>query len=241
MQSLENKTVIITGGSRGIGRVLAIRLAKEKSNITIAARTKSEVDSTEKELLAINENILALKADVSNYEDVKRIVNGTVNKFKQIDYLINNAAIMTHKTVKDFGIDEWKKVIEVNLFGAFMMCKEVLPHMEKLSKTTGGTIVNICSTSARRGYERGSAYVASKFALNGFSQSLFQECRQNNIRVISVFPSYVETTVKDESRLKEVGKGVYMRAEDVADSIIDAMRIPQRAVIREIELWCTNP
>jgi 3-oxoacyl-[acyl-carrier protein] reductase len=241
MQSLENKTVIITGGSRGIGRVLALRLANEKSNITIAARTKSEVDSTEKELLKITKNVIALKADVSKYEDVQRIVGETVNKFKKIDYLVNNAAIMTHKTVKDFGIDEWKKVIEVNLFGAFMMCKEVLPHMEKLSSTAGGTIINICSTSARRGYERGSAYVASKFALNGFSQCLFQECRQSNIRVVSVFPSYVETSVKDESKLKEIGKGVYMRAEDVADSVIDAMKIPQRTALREIELWCTNP
>jgi 3-oxoacyl-[acyl-carrier protein] reductase len=241
MQSLENKTVIITGGSRGIGRVLALRLAEEKANITIAARTTSEVKSTEEELFKITKNVLALNADVSKYEDVIRIVNGTVQKFKKIDYLVNNAAIMTHKTVKDFGMDEWKQVIDVNLFGAFMMCKEVLPHMEKLSKSTGGTIVNICSTSARRGYERGSAYVASKFALNGFSQCLFQECRQSNIRVVSVFPSYVETSVKDESKLKEIGKGVYMRAEDVADAVVNAMKIPQRTSLREIELWCTNP
>lgn len=241
MQSLENKTVIITGGSRGIGRLLALRLAKEKSNIVISARTKSDLDSTEKELLAINKNVLALQADVSKHEDVKKIVGETVKKFGQIDYLVNNAAIMTHKTVKDFDIDEWKKVIEVNLFGSFMMCKEVLPHMEELSSTTGGTIINICSTSARKGYESGSAYVASKFALNGFSQCLFQECRQNNIRVVCIYPSHVDTNVMDESRLEEIGKGVYMRAEDVADSIILSMKLPQRAMLKEIEIWGTNP
>ncbi len=241
MQTLENKTVIITGGSRGIGRVLALRLAKEKANIVITARTKNELESTEKELLAINKNVLALNTDVSKYEDVKRIVSDTVKVFGKIDYLVNNAAILTHKSVKDFDIDEWKKVIEVNLFGPFMMSKEVLPHMEKLAMSTGGTIINVCSTSARRGYENGSAYTASKFALNGFSQSLFQECRKSNIRVISVFPSYVETSVKDEKELEIIGKGVHLRAEDVADSIISAMKLPQRAVIREIELWCTNP
>lgn len=241
MQNLENKTIVITGGSRGIGRVLALRLAKEKMNVVITGRDKTTLAGTEKELVALNKNVMAINSDVSVYDDVKKIVKHAIDKFGKIDFLVNNAAILTHKTVAEFGIDEWKKVIEVNLFGPFMMCKEVLPHMEKLSATTGGTIINICSTSARRGYERGSAYVASKFALNGFSQCLFQEYRKCNIRVISVFPSYVETSIKKESELKEIGKGVYMRMEDVADSIVAAMKMPQRTTIREIELWCTNP
>jgi NAD(P)-dependent dehydrogenase (short-subunit alcohol dehydrogenase family) len=241
MQTLENKTVIITGGSRGIGRVLALRLAKEKAYIVITARTKSELDSTEKELLGINKNILAINADVSKYDDVKKIVNDTIKKFGNVHYLVNNAAIMTHKSVNDFSIDEWKKVIEVNLFGTFMMCKEVLPHMEKLSSTTGGTIINICSTSGKRGYEGGSAYSASKFAITGFSESLFKEVRQSNIRVAAIYPSHVDTGIKDEAKQKEIGKGVYMRAEDVADTIILSMKLPQRALLKEVEIWGTNP
>ena len=241
MQTLENKTVIITGGSRGIGRVLALRLAKEKAKVVIAARTKTELKSTEKELLKINKNILAINADVSKYDDVKKIVSETIQKFGNIHYLVNDAAIMTHKSMKDFDIDEWKKVIEVNLFGTFMMCREVIPHMEKLSSSTGGTIINICSTSGKRGYEGGSAYSASKFALTGFSESLFKEVRQSNIRVAAIYPSYVETEVKDESKLKEIGKGVYMRAEDVADTIILSMKLPQRALLKEVEIWGTNP
>lgn len=134
-----------------------------------------------------------------------------------------------------------KKVIEVNLFGTFMMSKEVLPHMEKLSSSTGGTIINICSTSGRRGYEGGSAYSASKFALTGFSESLFKEVRNKNIRVVAVYPSHVDTDVGEESKLKEIGKGVYMRAEDIADTIILSMKLPQRALIKEVEIWGTNP
>ena len=241
MQTLENKTVIITGGSRGIGRVLALRLAKEKAKVVIAARTKTELKSTEKELLKINNNVLAINADVSKYDDVKKIVSETIQKFGNIHYLVNDAAIMTHKSMKDFDIDEWKKVIEVNLFGTFMMCREVIPHMEKLSSSIGGTIINICSTSGKRGYEGGSAYSASKFALTGFSESLFKEVRQSNIRVAAIYPSYVETEVKDESKLKEIGKGVYMRAEDVADTIILSMKLPQRALLKEVEIWGTNP
>jgi 3-oxoacyl-[acyl-carrier protein] reductase len=241
MQNLENKTVVITGGSRGIGRVLALRLAKEKMNVVITGRDKTSLGSTEKELIAVNNNVLAVNSDVSVYGDVKKIVKSSIDKFGKIDFLVNNAAILTHKTVSEFGIDEWKKVIEVNLFGPFMMCKEVLPYMEKLSSTTGGTIINICSTSGKRGYEKGSAYAASKFALAGFSESLFKEVRQLNIRVATIYPSYVETEVKDESTLKKIGKGVYMRAEDVADSIILSMKLPQRAMLKEIEIWGTNP
>ena len=241
MQTLENKTVIVTGGSRGIGRGLALRLVKEKANVVITARTKSELENTEKELLKMNKSVLAVNADVSKYDDVKRIVSETIKKFGNIHYLVNNAGIMTHKSVKDFGIDEWKKVIEVNLFGTFMMCKEVLPHMEKLSSTTGGTIINVCSTSGRRGYEGGSAYSASKFALTGFSEGLFKEVRNKNIRVVAVYPSHVDTDVKEESDLKEIGKGVYMRAEDVADTIILSMKLPQRALLKEVEIWGTNP
>lgn len=241
MKTLQNKTVIITGGSRGIGRVLALRLAGEKMNVVITGREKKSLDNTEKELSGIHENIIAVNADVSVCDDVKKIVKSAIDKFGEIDFLINNAAILTHKTVKDFDINEWKKVIEVNLFGPFMMCKEVLPHMEKLSEKTGGTIINICSTSGKRGYERGSAYSASKFALTGFSESLFKEVRENNIRVMTVYPSYVETKVMNESDLKDIGKGVYMRAEDVADSIILSMKLPQRAMLKEIEIWGTNP
>ena len=241
MQTLENKTVIVTGGSRGIGRVLALRLAEEKANLVIAARTKSELENTKQELLKMDKSILAVNADVSKYDDVKRIVNETIKKFGNIHYLVNNAGIMTHKSVKDFGINEWKKVIEVNLFGTLMMCKEVLPYMEKLSSTTGGTIINICSTSGRRGYEGGSAYSASKFALTGFTESLFKEVRNKNIRVAAIYPSHVDTDVKEESKLKEIGKGVYMRAEDVADTIILSMKLPQRALLKEVEIWGTNP
>lgn len=241
MQSLENKTSIITGGSKGIGRVLALRLAKERANVVITGRNEEHLEKTKNELLKIHPNILAINSDVSIYNDVKSIVSETIKNFGEIHFLVNNAGLITHKYLKEFDVEEWKKVFEVNVFGAMMMCKEVLPHMEKLSKTTGGTIINICSTSGRRGYERGTAYSSSKFALSGFTDCLMKEVRQNNIRVIAVYPSYVETEIKDEKELKEIGKGVYMRAEDVADSILLAMKLPQRAALKEIEIWGTNP
>lgn len=243
MQLLKNKTVLITGGSKGIGRVLALKLAGEGTNIVINARDEKQLKNTYTEIKQKtgNDNILAISGDVSDYNDVKKIINESISKFGEINCLVNNAALMTHKTIEDFNIDEWKKVIEVNLFGTFMVSKEVIPYMKKLSDTTGSTIVNIASTSGRRGYEKGSAYVASKFAVSGFSECLFKEIRQYNIRVITVYPSFVETIMKEENELQNIGKGVHMRAEDVADSIISSLKLPQRALIKDIEIWCTNP
>lgn len=241
MQTLENRTVIVTGGSRGIGRILSLRLAKEKAKIVITGRNEKDLEDTANEIKKYTENILLIKADVSVYDDVKKIVKEALNRFENINYLINNAAIMTHKSIKDFNVEEWKKVLDVNVTGTFMMCKEVLPHMQKLSSTTGGTIINVASMSGRHGYERGSGYSASKFALTGLAESIFKEVREYNIRIMNIYPSMVDTSVKEESSLKEIGKGVYMRAEDVADSILFAMKLPQRAMLKEIEIWGTNP
>ena len=238
MQSLENKTVIITGGSKGIGRVLALRLAKEKSNLVIVARNKEDLEKTKKEIQKINNNVIAINADVSINDDVKRIVNETIKQFSSIEYLVNNAALKTHKELEDFSLEEWKKIIDVNLIGTYLMSKEVIPYMKKANY---GNIINISSTSGKRGYETGTAYSSSKFALTGFSESLFKEVRQYNIRIITIHPSMVDTSVKDESKLKEIGKGVYLRAEDIADSIIFTMKLPQRALVKQIELWGTNP
>jgi 3-oxoacyl-[acyl-carrier protein] reductase len=241
MQTLENRTIIITGGSKGIGRVLALRCAHEKMKIVIAARSKKDLESTKAEIAEINKNVISVQADVSSHEDVKKIIKEAVSNYNDIHYLVNNAAVLTHKSIKDFDVNDWKKVIDVNVFGTFLMCKEALPHMEKLADTTGASIINIASTSGKRGYEGGSAYSASKFALTGFSESLFKEVRQYNIRVMLVYPSAVDTDVKEESSLKTMGKGIYMRAEDVADSIIFSMKLPQRALLKEIEIWGTNP
>jgi 3-oxoacyl-[acyl-carrier protein] reductase len=242
MQSLENKTVIITGGSKGIGRVLAIRLANEKSKIVITGRNAKDLEHTVNEIKNTGHvDIIGIKADVSVYEDVKQVINQTIQNYRCIDILVNNAGIFPHKLLRDFTVDDWKKVVEVNLFGPMMMCKEALPYMEKLAKTTGASVVNIASTSGKRGYEKGTAYTASKFALTGFSESLFKEVREHNIRVITVYPSYVETDIIEENKQKQIGKGVYMRAEDVADSIISALKLPQRAMLKEIEVWGTNP
>lgn len=238
MNNLENKVIIITGGSKGIGRVTALRLAKQNARLVLASRKIADLMKIKEELQLPDDRISLVEADVSNEEDCSSIVNQAVEKFGRVDVLINNAAQFNRSKVIDLDLNDFDRVWKTNVRGVIAMTQRVLPHMINQNE---GTILNISSTSGKRGYVTGAAYAASKFALNGFTECLLREVRENNIRVLTISPSMVDTRVKNEDELKNSGKGVYMRAEDVADSILLCLNLPQRALIKDIEIWGTNP
>lgn len=238
MNNLENKVIIITGGSKGIGRVTALLLAKQNARLVLASRKIADLMKIKEELQLPDDRILLVEADVSNEEDCSSIVNQAVEKFGRVDVLINNAAQFNRSKVIDLDLNDFDRVWKTNVRGVIAMTQRVLPHMINQNE---GTILNISSTSGKRGYVTGAAYAASKFALNGFTECLLREVRENNIRVLTISPSMVDTKIKNEEELKNSGKGVYMRAEDVADSILLCLNLPQRALIKDIEIWGTNP
>jgi 3-oxoacyl-[acyl-carrier protein] reductase len=238
MNNIENKVIVITGGSKGIGRVTALRLAKQGARLVLASRKMADLMKVKEELQLPDDRLLLVEADVSNEDDCSSIVNQAVEKFGRVDVLINNAAQFDRSKVIDLDLNDFDRVWKTNVRGVIAMTQRVLPHMIKQNE---GTIMNISSTSGKRGYVTGAAYAASKFALNGFTECLLREVRENNIRVLTISPSMVDTRVKNESELKNSGKGVYMRAEDVADSIMLCLNLPQRALIKDIEIWGTNP
>jgi 3-oxoacyl-[acyl-carrier protein] reductase len=238
MESLKNKVIIITGASKGIGRITAIKASGEDPKLVLVSRNKNDLEEMQKELRNSPEHQLLVEADVARVDDCQKIVAEAVSKYKSIDILVNNAAQFGRGKVIDLPVEDFDRIMNTNIRGAFVLTKLVLPHMIKKNE---GTIINISSTAGKRGYPGGSAYAASKFALNGFSECLFKEVREHNIRVITISPSSVDTRLKPESEQKKIGKAVYMRMEDVADSIILSMMLPQRAMVKEMELWGTNP
>jgi 3-oxoacyl-[acyl-carrier protein] reductase len=238
MNNIENKVIIITGGSKGIGRVTALRLAKQNARLVLVSRKLADLEKMKEELQLPYDRILLVEADVSDENDCSKIVNQAVEKYGRVDVLINNAAQFDRSKVIDLDLYDFDRVWKTNVRGVIAMTQRVLPHMIKQNE---GTILNISSTSGKRGYVTGAAYAASKFALNGFTECLLREVRENNIIVLTISPSMVDTRVKNESELKNSGKGVYMRAEDVADSILLCLNLPQRALIKDIEIWGTNP
>ena len=236
--SLAGKVAIVTGGSRGIGRAIANKLAQERASVVIAGRTLTDLKVTAEEISGRGGRVIAVQTDVSNEKSVHRLLSKTLTEFGTIDILINNAGQYMEKPVTEMSLTDWNSIIGTNLTGPFLLTRAVLPEMiEKMD----GTIVMISSTSGKRAKANSAVYAASKFGIEGFSEALLREVRGHNIRVIVVTPSSVDSSERYSRQILKGGKGARLRAEDVADTIIAAIKLPPRALVREVELWATNP
>lgn len=207
--SLSGKVVIITGGGRGIGRTIAIEMAKEDAQIAIISRTSSQLEKTQLEIEKIGGKVISIAADISDYNSVEKAVNKVILAFGKIDILVNNAGITKLEGFTETKMEEWKKIVEVNLFGTYNMCKLVVPH---LSRQKSGKIINLGSDSSFIGYPLMSAYSASKHAVLGLTKSLAEELKLNNIQVNAICPSFVETDMTPGGLRKSA-----MPTEKVAD------------------------
>ena len=219
-----NKVVIVTGASRGIGRNIATTLAK-KGYIVIANYNKSENKAIElqQNLEKENINIDIFKADVSNRDEVKKLVQFVINKYKKIDCVINNAGIDQVKMFLDITDDDWNNMISNNLNSVFYMCQEVLPYMihEK-----NGVIINISSIWGVTGASCESHYAVSKAGVDALTKSLAKEMGPSNIRINSIAPGFIDTEmnnnlneeekkeIKEEIPLQKIGK-----VEDVSRTV----------------------
>lgn len=185
------KVAIITGASRGIGREIAKQLARDKIKI-IANYNQSEKEARKlkEELKQENIEIDIIKADVSKREEVKKIVEYTLQKYKKIDILINNAGISEYKMFVDETDKDWDKVINTNLYSAFLMSQEVIPSMVHQKE---GTIINISSIWGITGASLEVLYSISKAGMNGMTKALAKELGPSNIRVNAIAPGTINT------------------------------------------------
>ena len=198
--SLEDKIIIVTGGGRGIGRTMAIEAAKEAAKVVIISRTEWELRETEQEIKKMGGRVISIVADISNHSEVSEAVNKIVSTYGKIDVLINNAGITKLEAFSDMDTDEWKNIVEVNLFGTYNMCKAVAPH---LVNQRSGKIINIGSDSSFIGYPLMSAYSASKHAVIGLTKSLSEELKLSNIQVNAICPAFVDTNMTPEALRKK--------------------------------------
>lgn len=215
-----SKIAIITGASRGIGRTIAKSLAK-KDYIVIANYNKSEKEAIELQ----NEfnNIDIFKADVSKRDEVKKLVEYTLNKYEKIDVLVNNAGIDNEKIFQDITDEDWQNVINTNLYSVFCVTQEVVNNM---IHNKSGCIINISSIYAIQGGPCAVAYTASKAGIDGITKSLAKELGPSNIRVNSIAPGFIDTDmnkcysendineIKNQTPLHKIGK-----PEDIAKCV----------------------
>lgn len=196
------KIAIVTGASRGIGREIAKTLAKEGIKV-IANYNKSEQKANELKQELKNENIDIdiFKADVSKREEAKELVEYTLNKYGKIDILINNAGISEYKIFTDETDEDWNKVINTNLYSAFVMCQEVIPNM---IHNKNGCIINISSIWALVGSSLEVLYSISKAGMDGLTKGLAKELGPSNIRVNSIAPGAINTDMNADLTKEEL-------------------------------------
>jgi len=219
-----SKVALITGAGRGIGKQVAIKFAKDGYNIAVNYIIKNqESDETIEEIKALGVEVLGVEGDISKFENSERIVEETIQKFGQIDVLVNNAGITKDTLLMRMKPEDFTKVIDVNLVGTFNMTKNVIPYM---MKKRSGRIISVASVVGVSGNAGQCNYAASKAGIIGFTKSLAKELASRNILVNAVAPGFIETNMTDvlqdnvkENIMKQIPLNRMGSAEDVANVI----------------------
>ena len=218
------KYALITGATRGIGKQIAITLAKQGYNIALNYRKENEeLENTKKEIEEIGVQVLAVKGDVANFEDCEKFVKQTIERFEQIDVLVNNAGITKDMLLMRMKKEDFEQVIDTNLVGTFNVTKNVVPYM---MKARSGRIINISSVVGISGNAGQTNYSASKAGIIGFTKSLAKEIASRNILVNAVAPGFIETNMTDvlkDDVKQEIAKNIPLKrmgtAQDVANVV----------------------
>lgn len=230
--NLRNKVALITGGGSGIGYAVARALAREGVQTILASRRVDLLREKAGELSASTQTrSYAVAMDVRSRKSIEAALGEVSKVFPTIDILINNSGVGADANAVDLREEDWDRVLETNLKGAFLLTRAVLPGM---ITRRSGQIVNIASQAAIHGYARATAYCASKFGLVGFGKALQEEVREYNIRVTNILPALVQ--VPPPAHDRENRKGV-LQVEDLAETVLFALRQPDRVKIDDLGLF----
>ncbi len=231
----EGKIAVVTGGTRGIGRAISERLAKEGAAVAICGRAAESAVRAARELSqAAGGTVEGFGADVTRLEDVRAFYRFVDDRFGGLDILVNNAGIGEFASVGDLAPETWSRVIDTNLTGAYYFCHEAIPRFRNRG---GGFIINVSSLAGKNAFAGGAAYNASKFALNGFTEALMLDHRYDGIRVSCVMPGSVDT----EFQGRKPGSEWRIAPEDVAEVVVAVLKMPERTMVSRVEMRPSRP
>ena len=209
---LSNKVAIVTGGAQGFGFAITERFVKSGAKVIIWDIDKKTAEEAIKKINS--ENCIYQIVDVKNFDQISKNMIEVEKKFNKIDIFINNAGITgSNATIAEYSVDEWKKVIDLNLNSVFYCCKAVVPYM---IKNNYGRIVNIASIAGKISFAKGAGYCATKHGLIGYSGAVFEDLRDYNVKVCAICPGYVNTDLVVNRGL-DVNKMI--QPEDIADTV----------------------
>jgi 3-oxoacyl-[acyl-carrier protein] reductase len=227
MSSLAGKIALVTGAGRGIGRAIAIALAKTGCEVCITARSMGQLHDVQKEISSFGGVAQPIQADLTRDEDLQTLVRSCGT----IDFLINNAGWGKRATVVRAKIEDWDQTLRLNLRAPMILAQRLLPAMIEKGE---GAVINIGSVSGKTGEAEGAAYSASKFGLIGFTQSLYEEVREHGIKVAVILPGFVDTSMIPP--VKHLDRSKMIQADDVAQAVQFVLAAPATSCPVEITI-----
>lgn len=235
---LVNRTCVVTGATEGIGRAIAVTLAAEGARIAVCARTGEAVDTLVRQLQEEGAIVAGAPCDVGNETDVGAFAALVHDRLGSVDVLVNNAGLAHFGPVTETTVEDFDETMAVNVRGTFLMTRAFLPDM---LKQQDGHIVNIASLAGRNPVPQAAAYAAAKHAVLGFSKSVFGEVRQRGVRVTAICPGSVVTPFFEKSGSAIANPDAKLQPQDIADTVLAVLRLPQRALVSELDIRPSNP
>ena len=236
MGSIREKVAVVTGSTRGIGRTIAEALAKQGARVVVSGRKVEDVERTVEAMRQAGLEVRGKACDVRQYPDAERLMRFAAEDSGGIDILVNNAGIGIFSHVADMTPGEWDRVIDTNLTGVFYCCHAAIPFLRQRG---GGYIFNISSIAGKNAFNAGTAYNASKFGLEGFSEALMLDLRYEDIKVSYIMPGSVATEFA--GRQVSERESWKLTPGDVAQVVLDLLAHERRALPSRVELRPFQP
>lgn len=233
--ALKGKKAIVTGGTRGIGKAISRMLLDSGAEVLLCGRTDEGVASAVKSLTEqTGGTAFGRKCDVTNPSDIGKFFTFADDVLGSLDILINNAGVGVFRSVADLEAEDWQKTLDTNLTSVFHFCHLAI---DRFRRNGGGFVVNISSLAGKNAFAGGAAYNASKFGLNGFTEALMLDHRNDNIRVCSVMPGSVATEFGGHS-----GEQAWkIQPEDIAELVRMVLEMPERTMVSRLEIRPSRP
>lgn len=229
-QNIEGKVIVITGASSGLGEASARQLSAQGATVVLGARREDRINALADELVKAGGKALAIVTDVTDVEQVKKLVDTAVETYGKIDVLLNNAGLMPHSPLERLKIEDWDRAIDVNIKGVLYGIAAALPHMKQQKS---GQIINVSSVAGHKVNPAGAVYAATKYAVRALSEGLRQEVKPYNIRTTIISPGAIATELPSSVTEPDIAQGV--------QKFYDAIAIPAESFARVVAFAISQP
>lgn len=233
-----DRVAVVTGATSGIGRAIASALGRAGCRLAICARTEEALERTAEELAADGAEVLAMATDVSREEEVERFAERVLADMGPVSVLVNNAGVGRFGRIDRLDPEDYEAVFGPNVRGVFLMTRAFVPEMVDEGD---GVIVNVASLAGKNHFAGGSLYAASKHAVLGMSKCMMLDLREHGIRVLAVCPGSVDTAFFDDQDAFDPDRSKILAPDDVAELVVDAVRLSDRGTVSEVEIRPVNP